>query len=78
MKERDDKELMDVEATIYCEKNSHKGIIIGRQGSKLKEIGTRARTDIENLLNCKVNLQLWVKVRSDWRDNKNALRSFGY
>lgn len=78
MKERDNKDLIDIEATIFCEKDSHKGMIIGKQGKMLKEIGIRARVDIENLLNCKVNLQLWVKVKSDWRDNRNALKNFGY
>lgn len=78
MKERDNKDLIDIEATIYCEKDSHKGIIIGKQGRLLKEIGIRARVDIENLLHCKINLQLWVKVRSDWRDNRSALKNFGY
>jgi len=78
LKERDNKDLIDIEATIYCEKDSHKGIIIGRQGRMLKEIGARARFDIENLLHCKVNLQLWVKVRSNWRDSRSALKNFGY
>jgi GTP-binding protein Era len=78
MKERDNKDLIDVEATIFCEKDSHKGMIIGKQGKMLKEIGIRARVDIENLLGCKINLQLWVKVKSDWRDNKSALKNFGY
>lgn len=78
MKERDNKDLIDIEATIFCEKDSHKGIIIGKQGRMLKEIGVRARVDIENLLDCKINLQLWVKVRSDWRDNRSALKNFGY
>jgi len=78
MKERENKELIDIEATIFCEKDSHKGMIIGKQGKMLKEIGIRARVDIETLLNCKVNLQLWVKVKSDWRDNRSALKNFGY
>jgi GTP-binding protein Era len=78
MKERDNKDLMDIEATIYCEKDSHKGILIGKQGGMLKEIGVRSRVDIEKLLNCKVNLQLWVKVRNDWRDSNSALKNFGY
>jgi GTP-binding protein Era len=78
MKERDNRDLIDIEATIYCEKDSHKGILIGRQGSMLKEIGVRSRVDIENLLHCKINLQLWVKVKNDWRDNKNVLRNLGY
>jgi GTP-binding protein Era len=78
MKERDNKDLMDIEATIYCEKDSHKGILIGKQGGMLKEIGVRSRVDIDKLLNCKVNLQLWVKVRNDWRDSNSALKNFGY
>lgn len=78
LKERENKDLMDIQATIYCEKDSHKGIIIGKQGRMLKEIGIRSRVDIENLLDCRVNLQLWVKVRSDWRDNRKALKNFGY
>jgi GTP-binding protein Era len=78
MKERDNKNLMDIEATIYCEKDSHKGIIIGKQGRMLKDIGTKARVDIENILHCKINLQLWVKVKNDWRDSRSALKSFGY
>ncbi|MGE5633212.1 MAG: GTPase Era, partial [Caulobacteraceae bacterium] len=77
MKERDERGIIDIEATIYCEKDSHKGIIIGKQGRMLKEIGTRARIDIENILDCKVNLQLWVKVRSDWRDSRSALNTLG-
>lgn len=78
MKERNDKDIIDIEATIYCEKESHKRIIIGKQGSMLKAIGSRSRVDIENLLNCKVNLQLWVKVRRDWRDSLSALKALGY
>lgn len=78
MKDRENKDLMDIEAVIYCEKDSHKGIIIGKKGMKLKEIGIKSRVDIENLLHCKVNLQLWVKVRSDWRNNKSELKRFGY
>ncbi|MGE5677986.1 MAG: GTPase Era [Pseudomonadota bacterium] len=78
MKERDNRDLMDIEATIYCEKDSHKGILIGKKGAMLKEIGVKARTDIENILHCKVNLQLWVKVRSDWRDSKSSLKNLGY
>lgn len=78
MKERDNKDLMDIEATIFCEKDSHKGILIGKQGGMLKEIGVRSRTDIEKLLNCKINLQLWVKVRNNWRDSNSALKNLGY
>lgn len=78
MRERDNRDLMDIEATIFCEKDSHKGILIGKQGSMLREIGIKSRVDIENLLHCKVNLQLWVKVKSDWRDNRSVLKNLGY
>ena len=76
MKKR--KDIMDIEATIICEKDSHKGIIIGKQGSMLKKIGSGARHDIENMLDSKVNLQLWVKVKKDWRDSDFLLKNFGY
>lgn len=81
MKERrasNRKSIMDIEATIICERESHKGMIIGKNGGKLKEIGSQARVEIENLLDCKVNLQLWVKVKKDWRDSDFLLRNFGY
>lgn len=70
--------LADIEATIICEKDSHKGIIIGKQGNMLKKIGTSARKDIEDLLESRVNLQLWVKVKKDWRDSDFLLKNFGY
>jgi GTP-binding protein Era len=70
--------IVDIEATIICEKDSHKGIIIGKQGSMLKKIGSAARKDMENMLECKVNLQLWVKVKKDWRDSDFLLKNFGY
>ena len=70
--------IYDIDATIVCERNSHKGIIIGKQGSMLKKIGTDARIDIENLLDCKVNLKLWVKVKKDWRDSDTLLENYGY
>lgn len=70
--------LIDIEATIICERDSHKGIIIGKQGSMLKKIGSNARRDIENMLESKVNLQLWVKVKKDWRDSDFLLKNFGY
>lgn len=73
MKKRDKKELYDIDATIYCEKKSHKGIIIGKDGSMLKKIGERAREDIEKMLDSKVNLQLWVKVKEDWRDSETRI-----
>jgi GTP-binding protein Era len=78
MKKRDKSEMVDVEATIYCERESHKGIIIGKQGSMLKKIGSNARYDIERLLGSPVNLQLWIKVKKDWRDSDFLLRNFGY
>lgn len=78
MKKRGDRDLVDVQATIYCEKDSHKGIIIGKNGSMLKNIGTRARMDIERLLGSPINLQLWIKVKKDWRDSDFLLRNFGY
>lgn len=78
MKKRSDKDIVDIEATIYCEKETHKGIIIGKQGSKLKNIGTKSRIDIQNLLGSQVNIQLWVKVKKDWRDNDFLLKNFGY
>ncbi len=78
MRQREDKELMDIEATIICERDSHKGIVIGKGGSMLKKIGSTARRDIEELVGMKVNLQLWVKVRKDWRDDKTQMKSFGY
>ncbi len=70
--------LVDIEATIICERESHKGIIIGKQGMMLKKIGISARRDIEDLLESKVNLQLWVKVKKDWRDSDFLLKNFGY
>lgn len=72
------RKICDIEATIICEKDSHKGIIIGKQGSMLKKIGASARVDIEKMLECKVNLQLWVKVKKDWRDSDILLKNFGY
>lgn len=71
-------QITDIDATIICERDSHKGIIIGKQGSMLKKIGSSARVDIEKLLECKVNLQLWVKVKKDWRDSDFLLKNFGY
>lgn len=76
MKKR--KRIMDVDATIICERDSHKGIIIGKGGGMLKRIGTNARKGIEDLLECQVNLKLWVKVKKDWRDSDFLLKNFGY
>ncbi len=78
MKKRPNKNLVDIEATIYCERESHKGIIIGKGGEKLKDIGRRSREDIEKLLGSPVNLKTWVKVKKDWRDSDFLLKSFGY
>lgn len=78
MKHRKDKDIMDIEATIYCERDSHKGIIIGKQGSMLKKIGSKARRDIQRFLSSQINLQIWIKVKKDWRDSDFLLRNFGY
>ena len=78
MKPRKGKELIDIEATIVCERESHKGIIIGKSGAMLKKIGSNARFEIEKLLEEKVNLRLWVKVRKNWRDSDMMLKNFGY
>lgn len=78
MHTRETGDLTDIEATIYCEKESHKGIIIGKGGVMLKKIGTAARQDIEKMLGGRVNLRLWVKVRSDWRNQPGMLHSLGY
>ena len=71
-------EIIDVEATIYCEKASHKGIIIGKQGAMLKKISTLARQDMERFMGTKVYLETWVKVKENWRDNPASIRNFGY
>ncbi|MCL2619589.1 MAG: GTPase Era [Defluviitaleaceae bacterium] len=78
LKVRADKPIIDIEATIYCEKNSHKGIIIGKNGAMLKEIGTRSRKDIQRLYEEKINLQLWVKIKENWRDSDFFMRNFGF
>ena len=78
MKKRRHKDIYDIEATIVCERDSHKGIIIGKQGSMLKKIGTNARYEIEQQLDTKVNLQIWVKVRKDWRDSELLMKNYGY
>ena len=75
---RPDSGLYDMWATIYCEREGHKGIIIGKKGSMLKQIGSEARKDMEWLLGTRVNLQLWVKVRDDWRNSPSALKELGY
>jgi GTP-binding protein Era len=78
MKTRKKGNIVDIDAVIVCERESHKGIIIGKKGSMLKEIGSQARTEIENLLDTKVNLQLWVKVKKDWRDSDMLLKNYGF
>lgn len=75
MKDRGEKEIVDIQAVVYCEKESHKPIVIGSKGSMLKEIGRRARFDIESFLASKVFLELWVKVKKDWKDNENMLKT---
>ena len=70
--------VMHIDATIICERDSHKGIIIGKQGSMLKKIGSTARYEIERMLDCKVNLKLWVKVKKDWRDSEFLMKNYGY
>lgn len=78
MKKRENQDLIDIDATIYCEKDSHKGIIIGKQGQMLKKIGTNARRDTQRLLGTPVNLQIWIKIKKDWRDSDFLLKNFGY
>ena len=78
VKTRQDRDLIDVYANIYCEKESHKGIIIGKKGTMLRAIGESARQDIEKLMGSKINLQLWVKVEKNWRDKDNKVKYFGY
>lgn len=78
MKSRNDKEIVDISAVIYCERDSHKGIIIGKNGRKLKGIGKSAREDMELLLGSQINLQLWVKVKENWRNLQNYVSNFGY
>jgi len=78
MKKRGDKDIVDIQATIVCERDSHKGIIIGKNGRKLKGVGKSSREEMERLLGSKVFLELWVKVRSNWRDSDALLKNFGY
>lgn len=78
MRERKGQHIVDIEATIICERNSHKGIIIGKQGSMLKKIGSNARFEIEKMLEERVNLKIWVKVKKDWRDSDTLMKNFGY
>ncbi len=78
MKEREDFSMWDIEATIVCERDSHKGIIIGKGGAMLKKIGSAARFEIERMMEQKINLKLWVKVRKEWRDSELMMKNFGY
>ncbi|PKM56840.1 MAG: GTPase Era [Firmicutes bacterium HGW-Firmicutes-2] len=78
MKERESQAIIDIDATIVCEKDSHKGMVIGKQGAMLKKIGSMARRDMENLLGSKVNLKIWVRVKKDWRDSDYLLKNYGY
>lgn len=78
MKGRESKPITDIEANVICEKDSHKGMVIGKGGNMLRQIGTKSREDIEALLGCKVNLKLWVKVRDDWRNDSRTIRYLGY
>ncbi len=77
MREREDSDIMDIEAVIYCEKESHKGIIIGKNGAMLKRISTRAREDMEKFFQCHINLRCWVKVKEGWRNREGLIHNFG-
>lgn len=77
MRERDNQEILDIEAIIYCERESHKGMVIGKKGSMLKKISTYARQDLEGFFGIKVNLQTWVKVKEDWRNREGLIHNFG-
>lgn len=77
MTERDDKDILDISAVIYCEKESHKGIVIGKGGAMLKKASTAARLDLEDFFQIKVNLQCWVKVKDDWRNREGIIRTLG-
>lgn len=77
MKERNDKDLLDIQATIFCERDSHKGIIIGKNGGMLKKIGSLARQELEEFFRIKVNLQCWIKVKEDWRNREGIIKNFG-
>lgn len=77
MRERDDKDILDIEAIIYCERESHKGMVIGKKGAMLKKISTYARQDLEAFFGIKINLQTWVKVKEDWRNREGLIHNFG-
>jgi len=78
MKDRSSGKMTDIEATIICERDSHKGIVIGKNGAMLKKIGTNARYEIEKMLGHQINLNLWVKVKKEWRDSDFLIKNFGY
>lgn len=78
MRQRDDKDIIDIDVTIYCERDSHKAIIIGKNGKKIKGVGKSSREEIERLLGSKVFMEIWVKVKKDWRDKESMLRNLGY
>lgn len=77
MREREDSDILDIDAVIYCEKDSHKGIIIGKKGAMLKKISTYAREDMEKFFDCHINLQCWVKVKEGWRNREGLIHNFG-
>ncbi len=77
MKEREDRDILDIEVTIYCEKKTHKGIIIGKSGAMLKKIGSLSRTELEDFFGCRINLQCWVKVKEEWRQRAGAIHNLG-
>ena len=77
MRMREESDILDIDATIYCERESHKGIIIGKKGAMLKKISSRARADIERFFDCRVNLSVWVKVKEDWRNRQGLIHNFG-
>ena len=78
LKKREDKEIVDIDALIFCERSSHKKILIGKDGKKIKGIGMAARKELEAMLEKQVNLSLWLKVKENWRDNENYIRNFGF
>ena len=77
MREREDKDILDISAEIYCEKDSHKGIVIGKNGALLKKVGSMAREELETFFQIKVNLQCWVKVKEGWRNREGIINNFG-
>ena len=77
MREREDGSITDIDAVIYCEKDSHKGMIIGKHGAMLKKISTQARLDMERFFSCRINLRCWVKVKEGWRNREGLIHNFG-